>query len=68
MRKLKKHVWPYQITVPSSPENAKGDAWCKSNIGQRFKDWYSFDTDYGRKRIFAFKDEETLLVFKLKWG
>ena len=67
MRKLKTELWPYQITIPVSNNGKLDDRWCDAYIGRRFRDWYSFNVDHN-KRLFAFKDEETLLVFKLKWG
>lgn len=65
MRKLKTNVWPYTIAIQSN--NFSPDQWCSDNVGRRFADWYSYD-DSRRKRVYAFKDEATLLVFKLKWG
>jgi hypothetical protein len=43
------------------------DEWCSEGVGRRFKDWYGYNT-WDKKRIYAFKDEQTLLVFKLIWG
>jgi hypothetical protein len=42
------------------------DAWCSLSIGKEFRDWYSYDVDE-RKRVFAFKEEDDLLIFKLRW-
>lgn len=66
MRKLKRDVWPHQVLVKHS--NAEAEQWCKQTIGYRFKDWYSYDLMDTEHRVFAFKDTETLVVFKLKWG
>lgn len=49
------------------------EEWCKQSIGIRFRDWYSYnlssnDSATDKSRVFAFKDEATLLVFKLTWG
>lgn len=41
--------------------------WCTETIGHRFLQWFSYSMDID-KRVYSFKDEETLLVFKLKWG
>lgn len=70
MRRLKRDIWPYSITL-YNPDNriALGDIhkWCTETQGYRFKDWYSYliNTD---QVIYAFKSESDLLVFKLKWG
>lgn len=70
MRKLKKEIWPYSLRL-----NVRIDSgvdidildWSRSHIGKRFRDWYSYS--FGKDdRIYAFRDSETLLVFKLKWG
>ena len=69
MRQLKKEIWPYQISLfdlelHNLEEITK---WCTHHLGYRFRGWYSyvFNRD---EHVFAFKDQETLLVFKLKWG
>ncbi len=75
MRQLKKNVWPYQIVLKNEvpingvfvlPSDAT-DKWCSETLGIRFKDWYGYNLDKD-KRVYAFKDEATLLVFKLTWG
>ena len=63
MRQLKKGIWPYRITVVSFERNIEN--WCEEMLGRRFCDWYSYDTPSGR--LYAFKDEETLLMFMLMW-
>jgi hypothetical protein len=74
VRTLKKEIWPYQVyvTMPeveSVNELVALDNWCAQSIGRRFVDWYSYGFgDNKRTRIYAFKDEGTLLVFKLTWG
>lgn len=72
MRTLKKEVWPYQVMVKmpaieTVKELAALDNWCKDSVGRRFVDWYSYGLG-DRTRIYAFKDEATLLVFKIAWG
>jgi hypothetical protein len=65
VRKLKKNVWPYQVLMkPDAPTLI--DIWCTENLGRRFNDWFSYNSE--DKRIYAFKDEATLLVFKLRWS
>lgn len=72
MRTLKKEIWPHQVyvkmpAVESVNELVALDNWCSQSVGRRFIDWYSYGFGNGI-RIYAFKDEETLLVFKLTWG
>ncbi|HEY6435442.1 MAG TPA: hypothetical protein VIY47_02550 [Ignavibacteriaceae bacterium] len=65
MRKLKKEVWPFQIIIKT--EEFSVDEWCTESFGRRFETWYSYNIEVG-KRIFAFKEEECLLLFKLRWN
>lgn len=70
MRKLKHKVWPHQIVVKvgiGDSHDVGMAKWCNENLGFRFKQWYSYSTG-ADNRLYAFKDESTLLVFKLKWG
>lgn len=77
MRKLKRDIWPHSVSVPDQRvangvyQTYKGfkeiDDWCNKNVGIRFRDWYSYELN-DKAKVFAFKDTETLLVFKLKWG
>jgi hypothetical protein len=74
VRHLKKDIWPYQIFIKlefgwitSVEELTSIDTWCTQNVGNRFREWYSYNLDGGTK-IYAFKDEATLLVFKLRWS
>lgn len=78
MRKLKRNIWPHIVSVPDVKitvgqffHGYKGfgeiEDWCNKNVGIRFRDWYSYKIE-DKSKIFAFKDTETLLVFKLKWG
>jgi hypothetical protein len=65
VRKLNKKVWPYQTEIKS--DNSKEiDQWCRDHVGIRFRDWYGYM--HKDKRLYAFSDEEMLLVFKLRWG
>lgn len=66
MRQLKKEIWPYTTRLYNLDDKSDPDKWCKEAIGQRFRDWYSY-TDGQNERCYGFKDEATLLVFKLKW-
>lgn len=63
MRKLKKNIWPHVVSI-KEPKDKKPDEWCKDHVGIRFKDWYSYSPTIG-VREYAFKDTETMLVFKL---
>lgn len=72
MRTLKKDVWPYQVYIKMPPaetvnELVSLDNWCGTTLGRRFRDWYSYSVG-DNTRLYAFKDEATLLVFKLTWG
>lgn len=65
MRKLKTETWPFQISIKSGNSNI--DEWCEETLGRRFRDWYGYNTTH-EERIYAFKDEATLIVFKLRWS
>ena len=65
MRKLNRKLWPYQIEVKST-NSEEIDQWCRENVGLRFRHWYGYMID--NRRLYAFMDEEMLLVFKLRWG
>lgn len=71
MRKLKKEVWPYSaiLALPKISSNSPTlvDDWCLTTVGKQTIDWYGYDTGAGW-RVYSFKDEETLLIFKLTWG
>ena len=66
MRKLKHDVWPHQIILRGGQDEAIA-RWCWDNCGRRFQDWYGYMTD-DNNRLYAFKDTETLLTFKIRWG
>jgi len=75
MRKLKKEVWPHQVCLPQidlaagqflKVEEDPG-AWCRTHVGRRFQDWYSYLQTDGRV-IYAFKDPQMALFFKLLWS
>jgi hypothetical protein len=66
MRQLKASIWPFTVKIYNDNTTTVDD-WCKENLGHRFNEWYSYnDGNSGRK--YAFKDERTLLVFKLRWN
>ena len=69
MRVLNKSVWPYTVTIFKYDDAAEvePEEWCRQNIGTRFRDYYSYDVE-NRRRIYGFRDEQSLLVFKLTWG
>lgn len=68
MRVLRKNVWPATVRITS--DNHKPLAkWCEDNCGYRFQGWYSYKA-YAHPVdtvIYAFKDEQTAMVFKLRW-
>ncbi len=75
MRKLNKSVWPYSIYIPIPEHYGNSgrfikneiDAWCIENHGRRFVDWYGYNVERD-DRLYAFKTEADLLVFKLRWN
>ena len=71
MRYLKKDLWPYQTDIgwaQNEPVKTQIEirAWCETCIGKRSEDW--FDYPQAGRIIFAFKDKDSLLVFKITWG
>lgn len=72
VRILKREVWPYQAIIKMPTQRAIDeliplDEWCKTTVGKRFVDWYGYGLNE-TTRMYAFKDEATLLVFKITWG
>jgi hypothetical protein len=69
MRQLKRSIWPHQIALYDLDTKTLEDIskWCTEHLGYRFQGWYSYIFN-GKEYVFAFKDDATLLVFKLKWG
>ena len=65
VRVLRKEIWPYQVVLRN--ESDEPLAWCKEYVGRRFRDWYSYNMS-SKSIVYAFRDEHTLLIFKLKWG
>jgi len=70
MRQQNKRIWPYRIktTKIDNSTHTKILGWCNRTC--EYDDWYSYPLTYhrGYAYIFAFKDEETLLAFKLTFG
>lgn len=64
MRHLKRSTWPYQATLRNEVV-ADICNWCRQNAGAQMHEWMWF-TQYN-DAIFAFKDEATYLMFKLRW-
>ena len=65
MRVLNKKYWPWSIRVEPS-ELGKMCKWCRDNIGVGCNEWLLYSS--GIEEVFAFKDESTVVMFKLKWG
>lgn len=65
MRHLSKKAWPYQITLRS---DSLRDSWLNEHIGKCNQDWYYYSNNDYTDTIFAFKDEASLLAFKITWG
>jgi hypothetical protein len=66
MRHLNKKVWPYQISMVGHMMYILND-WCADTLGKENKNWYSYEI-WDNVRIYAFRDSEILLAFKLTWG
>ena len=66
MRHLKKSLWPFQ-TKFNINDYTKVDEWCRSCIGKRGDDWTSYGVA-GKYNLAAFKDEASLLAFKITWS
>jgi hypothetical protein len=66
VRVLKKEIWPYQCLAASN-DCSQIDDWCVQVVGRRCDTWFSYYTGEA-KRIYAFKDEEALFIFKLTWS
>ena len=64
MRMLKKDTWPHQTKFGLDGYDMIVD-WCNNCIGKRSRDWITYGT--GGYNIAAFKAEEDLLAFKLRW-
>jgi hypothetical protein len=61
--------WPYQIEINCFDDEIL--LWCVETLGNRFTEWYSYDIAYSIdyvKRLYAFRHEEDLLLFKLRWS
>jgi len=65
MRVLNKKYWPVSIRVDSDM-TSKMCIWCRQQTGIEYGDWIVHESGTGD--VFAFKHEDTALIFKLKWG
>lgn len=68
MRYLNKKLWPFQIKIKYRIDKEHIDAWCDISAGKQFNEWYSFNECGNSKVTYAFKDQSTLLAFKLIWS
>lgn len=66
MRRLKKSVWPFQITVNGTLEK-EANRWCNCSLGTQFVDWYGYNI-MKNVRVYSFKESEAMMLFKLYWG
>ena len=66
VRQLNKKLWPFQIELRIKEARSSIDGWCSINLGKQSTEWFSYGN--GSKTTYAFKDESTLLVFRLTWG
>jgi len=76
MRHLNRKIWPYSINLHFAAEaddlesvkrKISMDNWCSAHVGTRFRDWYSYNLN-NTSRTYAFKTEEELLIFKIRWN
>ena len=73
MRKLKKAIWPYKITVKGSFSDYKQNlqindivTWLGENLGL-FKDQWTVVYSHDRTD-FYFKDDRNATLFALRWS
>jgi hypothetical protein len=64
VRQLNKKVWPFTIKLKGT--NNDYYTWCSESLGKMYSNWYLYEE--GSETTIAFKDEESLLVFKLRWA
>lgn len=64
MRHLKRITWPHQVIIRNEIV-ADICNWCRLHAGIQMKEWMWF-TQYD-DAVFAFKDESTYIMFKLRW-
>lgn len=64
MRVLNKKHWPIQITCKSGNDSDLRDTWCKQTLGSNCT---FFVQPYTGVKVFAFKEESDLLMFKIRW-
>ena len=65
MRVLNKKHWPIQITTHGSDDRIDlRDAWCKQTLGRNCT---FFVQQWTGVKVFAFKEESDLLMFKIRW-
>jgi hypothetical protein len=65
MRHLNKKIWPYQITLRTDTSHS---AWLVEHIGKCNEDWYCYFDNNSKNTIFAFREEASLLAFKITRG
>jgi hypothetical protein len=65
VRQLKKELWPYLLRLAVDRTE---DEWLNKNIGKYHEEWYRYYQSGTEEIIYAFKNAEDMLVFKLKYG
>lgn len=67
VRHLNRKLWPFQTEIRIKESRSNIDGWCSTNIGKQSSEWYSY-SEHGSITTYAFRDEQSLLVFKITWG
>lgn len=66
MRVLKKAIWPTTAVLTDNTKESDDiiKDWCNLNIGKSC--WIRYIS--GTQQVYAFRDEQSLLLFKLRWS
>ena len=70
MRHLKNDVWPYQCEIPVGfyrDEYPNMERYCNEMVGTIHHDWYVMSYNSCKSWMFAFKNVEDAIMFKLRW-
>lgn len=67
MRHLKKDLWPFSTSVENTDDREIKE-WCKSSLGNKSHTWYLYVDKIKQTVVVAFKEQQDLLSFKLRWN
>lgn len=65
MRRLKKQLWPYYITVNEHKKIEDIEVWLTARVGAYREQWHA--VYYSNKTDFYFKQAPNTTMFALKW-